>query len=303
MKAFDLNNVISPYNSGFSIMAIRKFTTYSAAAIKKILSENGIYIRSRSEQRTLTSCIMYDSHLDKVREFYNKGYGITNISKRLGLNAMMLKSFMIKNGIKIRSLAEQNKINGRMLSDKSRKAIGEAARKFHSGKAISNEILDKMAESRYKTGNVRASVYEDFFAKFLDDKAIKYVRQLNIGKYNCDFSVFGIAVEIWGGQWHFSGAHAARNNERFKYILDSGVNVIIAPIPSQNGFTVAMAENIISHCKELSGNPPFITEYRMIWRDGETITRFRNNIDNFSFESPFTYARNRETGRYYSVRK
>jgi very-short-patch-repair endonuclease len=182
-----------------------------------------------------------------------------------------------------------------------RMALASAAKKATTGIKQSAESIEKKALAYEAKGFRGISVDEDMFASHLVAKGINFTRQKAIGKYNTDFAIGSIAVEIFGGQWHWYGAHIKRTEERFNYIMNSGFNILVIACTQSFPLNPAICDYISSYLDEASRNPPEICEYRVIWGAGEYTTGGCLNDNNFSIHPPFTRARNRTTGRYETV--
>ena len=135
----------------------------------------------------------------------------------------------------------------------------------------------------------------------LADRGIKTIPQFPIGRYNCDLATDSIAVEVWGGHWHWHGAHLARTEERFRYIMNRRWNILVVCIQKSFPLTAAVGDYVASYIKTLSSSPPNICEYRVIWGAGEFSTGGRADDDYFSVKPPFTRAHNLTTGRYMRI--
>ena len=137
----------------------------------------------------------------------------------------------------------------------------------------------------------------------LSARGFQLKRQTAVGTYNCDFSFDSVAVEIWGGTWHFQKRKLARNKARFRKFFDAGFSVIVFPFFNQHILSDAVADYAVALFEELRRNPPSVCEYRMVWGAGEHVARCRFDADDFPTEWPFTNRRDPATGRYYSVPK
>ncbi len=128
------------------------------------------------------------------------------------------------------------------------------------------------------------------------------IRQFAIDKYNADFLFGNVAVEIFGGVWHWNGLHAARAEERIKTILDHGFHLIIIAARSQ-GVSPETADHTVALLDELGRDESAIRHYRMIASNGQLAIAQSSDDDDFTIEWPFRNVRDRATGRYVAVRK
>lgn len=73
---------------------------------------------------------------------------------------------------------------------------------------------------------LHVSPSELYLAEVLTGRGWFCTPQKAIGIYNVDLEVDDVAIEVYGGGWHTTGRHAARSEERFKYLLER-MNVIV----------------------------------------------------------------------------
>ena len=59
-------------------------------------------------------------------------------------------------------------------------------------------------------------------------RGITFVPQRAVAQYNIDLAIGdSIAVEVFGGGWHGYGRHAARFEERTRYLLSHGWHQVV----------------------------------------------------------------------------
>jgi len=138
-------------------------------------------------------------------------------------------------------------------------------------------------------------------AGMLSERGIETTPQLAIGPYNCDLAARPVAVEVFGGHWHWHGHHLARVEERFRHLMDAGWNILVIPVNFSSPLTAAVADYAASYIKATRRDPPAICEYRVVWRAGEFATSGCADDDEISIEPPFRSARDPATGRYKTV--
>src|SRR5690606_37643437 len=110
-----------------------------------------------------------------------------------------------------------------------------------------------------------------------------------IGPYNCDLAVHPVAVEVFGGGWHWHGAHYARAEERFRYIMNEGWYVLVVVVGFNGRFplTPAVGDYVASEIERARRDPSLVGQYRVVWGAGEFSTGGRLEDDHFSIEPPF----------------
>ena len=81
--------------------------------------------------------------------------------------------------------------------------------------------------------------------------------QLAIDRYNIDIAIHKptIALEVFGGYWHFYGRHAGRFAQRCKYITDSGFTIVIVVIGRNGLNTGLIGDYIVALSQKLSSDP------------------------------------------------
>lgn len=232
---------------------------------------------------------------------YKRGIGVVGIAKALNVSPSPIKRIILQSGIPLRNRSQQQQARMDITSDEDRKKLVKAANKAAKGRLVTSQEIEKRNRTLVARKSVKTSEIEIAFTELLDDAKIPYSKQVVCGRYICDFVINGVAVEIWGGNFHFMGAHIARSEERFKYLLGRFKGAIIVTINKTNPLGIGLRNAVIASAQELGSHPSFSGEYRMIWRNGKFITGNRINNDNFAFEYPFRNRRNTKSGRYECV--
>jgi very-short-patch-repair endonuclease len=260
--------------------------------ISKLLVEAGVHIPRNKKVRPT---------FDEVFNLFNSGIGVAGIGKRFGFAAATIEKILAANGVKKRNRSEQQKARMDSYSIQKIKSLTKNANLAAKGRKVSFEEKAKAAKTCEKTGYRNISKYEDFIKNHLEERGISFTPQKAIGKYNCDFAIGSIAVEVFGGKWHWYGQHLARTDERFKYIMNAGFDIFVIAVNESHPLTIASIENLISYIEHRAANPSPIREYRVVWSAGKFITAGSINDENISIKPPFTNARNIANGRYESI--
>lgn len=161
--------------------------------------------------------------LDDLAARYHRGESVLYMSKELGVCRGAITKRLSQIGLKVRSGSEANLIRMAKLSKAERLALASAAHAAVRGRPQSHADLCKRAISREQSARV-ASKYEMRIMSWLRDAGIQFTPQKAIGPYNVDIAISEscIAVEVFGGNWHATGLHAARYRERTDYLLSCG---------------------------------------------------------------------------------
>jgi len=242
-------------------------------------------------------------NVDYIISEYAKGIGVVGIAKALGVSARPVARVLTEKGITLRGRSAQQQARMDRTTTAERKKLVSKANIANRGRKVPNIEREKVIATRIKRGNLPVSQYETTLAAMFEISGIKYESQVQFGIYACDFVVNGVIVEVWGGQWHFSGEHLAKSPERFKYLLDCGMNCIILPVNRSFPLNSSAYKTLVANINELSTNPPPVCEYRMIWGDTNLVTKTSLDCEHFTFECPFVNLRDKTTGRYSRVRR
>lgn len=226
---------------------------------------------------------------------YYYGIGLRGVSERLDIPIALLTTEFKRQGVKLRTQSEQETIKWSLMTTEQRHHQVKAA--HDTERTLSHETLVKMANSRCK----KTSIYESIFANDLRARGILFEEQFPIDIYNIDFVIGNIAVEIFGGNWHSYGLHAARFPERSKKIFDSGYALAILCITKPNSFTFNVRSNFIDLLNSINGKKSSVGKYWMVWSTPETIATGSYDEIDVALIKPSTNVRNGKTGRYESV--
>ena len=227
-----------------------------------------------------------DLPIDSIVELYTSGESEKQIAKLFNVSRNVIRRRLVSQGIEIRPQSERIKLVWQGFSKERRIRQTEAAHKATKGKPMSWEAKCKHAKTIEKYPS-NFSESELVLIKMLSERGIEAIHQKAIGPYNCDLAAYPIAVEIFGGNWHFFGHHAARFEERTRYILNRGWFVYIIPVSEFFPLTNAVADHTASYIKRIRRQKPPICEYRMVWGAGELTATGSLKDDNFSIIPSF----------------
>jgi very-short-patch-repair endonuclease len=245
------------------------------------------------------------SDIDLIVAAYDDGIGIHGIAKQFNISPRPIERIILESGRKLRNRSEQQFARMRRATFAERKALAAAAHAAKRGRPNSEAAQLKMAASRCrKVGPLEAKVKQ-----CLEQAGINCDQQFPIGKYNCDLlckidpwaTTPSVAVEVWGGGWHFHGAHRARFPERTKYILSSGYSIAFLAIMNKFAWNDRAAKNLITHLDALSRLPSGECQYRMIWGDSNYVTIGGLDDIEKALITPTVNRRNPTTGSYERV--
>ena len=115
------------------------------------------------------------------------------------------------------------------------------------------------------------SDYERVVFESLRAYGVKPIPQLAIGPYNCDLACHPVAVEIFGGNRHFSGRHLARAEKRIRYLGNAGWHLLMLVISNACPWTSDTANHLIAYLNLADSDPSAPRQYRVIDGCGELL--------------------------------
>lgn len=243
--------------------------------------------------------------IDLIISAYDDGIGIRGIADRFDVSPRPIERIIMESGRNLRNRSEQQFARMGRTTAAKRKILVAAANAAKRGRPNSEITQIKMAAARCrKIGPLESKVQQS-----LEQFGVNCEQQFPIGKYNCDLlckidpwaTTPSVAVEVWGGGWHFHGQHRARFPERTKYILGSGYSIAFLAIMNEFAWNDRAAENLITHIDALSRLPSGTCQYRMIWGDSDYVTIGSFDDVEKALVTPTVSCRNPATGRYYRV--
>lgn len=286
---FLLNDAVEMYRSGFKTNEISAKLGISKSVLYRLAKTNGIdtsYVHAHKSFDTI-----------KVMEMFNAGRGIGGIAKDLGIAASCVRLLLKEHGISGRNRSEQQQARMDNATHEQIKALTAKANSTMRGSKVAHDKLVKQAKTRFMKQSARSSYLEETFDELMRDVGYKFVRQFQIDKYNADFLFQNVVVEIFGGQWHWTGQHLQRSAQRIETILNSGYHLIIVAARNK-GVSKQTRDKVIALLNEFSRDKTTIRHYRMIGSDGETLISRTSESDDLTIVWPFRNVRNSTNGRY-----
>ena len=207
------------------------------------------------------------------------GETVDSIRRDLGVTAKVVKRLFESQGLKTRT-----------------------AHAAVRGSVRSDEVLAASAKAREITfRRSRLSAQERAALAALSDVG-RVTLQKACGPYNIDLCVDdAVAVEVFGGNWHGTGRHAARHQKRTRHILEAGYDLVVIWINARQRRTwVETLQQLVTDLKRADRNPTTRRQYRVVWSDGQVVHSGDANDNDFPFEPTFKVRRDAR-GRYYRV--
>lgn len=290
----DMDDLVRRYLAGESCEQIaRSCGVAKGGTIAARLRRLGIEIR--------VSNIYGRLPLDEARilRLYAAGQSEKAIADRLGITRSPIRRILLAAGIQPRGRSEAELLKWSQMSGRKRTRQTRAAHEAARGSTRTFEQRCRSALGKQAAGLI--SIYERHLGILLRDRGIEFVPQQAIGPYNCDLGAHPVAVEIFGGNWHWSGRHMERTPERFRYIMNAGWSILVLWVNTEYPLTPEAADYMATFIQAARRNPTARREYRVVRGAGELVACGSIDDDEISIEPAFTNSRDPATGRYKRV--
>lgn len=221
--------------------------------------------------------------VDAVVRAYLGGDSVNGIAKRTGVSRSEIERVLRTNGVRLRGLAEANRVMMARRTPEENARNAEAAHAATRGVPQSPQriALARQRKLSFETKCLRASTLhgvptsnplELLYAAWLRDRGVETVPQYAVGPYNIDLAAEPVAVEVFGGNWHGWGHHAAVVEERSRYLLDRGWFLVVVWVnQTSQGLSERSADQLVAFVEQARRDPTLRGQYRMIWGDGEVV--------------------------------
>jgi len=212
----------------------------------------------------------YDFNIDDISRRYLSGETLNHIAESLGCTRNPVIRRLRFAGVPLRSGSEVriNMWRG-ITSEEDRAHIVSAAHDAVRGKRHSIEHREKRAKTREKR-KIGIGRGETILASALRLSGLEVTQQKAIGPYNVDIAIHhgALAVEIFGGNWHSSGSHAARFRKRCDYLLNHGWLPVIIWVTKNFPLERPAVDYLISLSKIASRDKSLRRQERVLRGDG-----------------------------------
>ena len=200
---------------------------------------------------------------------YLLGESLLSLAKSLKVDRRAIEIRLRRAGVSKRSASEQKVIDNSRTSPEERQRRVAAAHEAKRGRPNSDEALARAAITREMQGQF-GSPEERVLAALLAARGIHVTPQRAIGPYNADLANGRTAIEVFGGNWHSSGSHAARAPQRFNRFFAEGWNLVILWTQVHNPAGPRAADTI---ARFAAATTTAAGQYIVITGDGKTVTK------------------------------
>ncbi len=251
------------------------------------------------EVEHMTAKITLVNANDMIRR-YVAGESEYALANSLHVARECIRRHLIHGGITPRGCSDAALVRASKMSPEARSAQAAAAHVAATGRRKPFEESCRIAQGRELHGN-SISDNERFFRNLLTERGIETIPQKAIGPYNCDLGAFPVAVEIFGGHWHWYGYHARVTDKRFRYILNAGYHILVVADYGRVPICEATADYAVTYIESMRSDPSARREYRVIRGAGELIASGSVDDEHISIVPTFTIGRNPTNGQYIHV--
>lgn len=222
-------------------------------------------------------------NLDDALCRYQAGVPEQKLALELGVDRGYFRRRLLAAGIVPRGISEANRLRMARMSTNERLALTEQAHAAMRGRKPEPEWRIKQALGI--EASCKATPGESLLAWWLLQHGVITTSQKAVGPYNIDLAIEkdAIAVELFGGGWHNYGRHAARFEQRAKYLIDSGWTQLYIWIDGRRfPLTEQTAKHVVAFVQATRNNPSIRGRYWVIRANGEAHTVCYRKFDHWA---------------------
>jgi len=296
----NLDHAIAAYLSGDAYKSASREFKVGQKQLRNALVTQGLW-RSAAESRqiaarkmaaTLVSASPIADRTDELATLYLNGMSVKALAERYGVSRTVISHRLWHAGIEARNRSESMLTRMAQTTPEERRRLASAAHAATRGRVVSEAEKIKRAKTRQERGT-HTSKQELLLAGWLRDRGVEAIPQFAIGPYNADLGTEAVAVEIYGGGWHSAGDHAQRSPQRFRYLLDRGLTIVVIWTDKRRyPLGIEAADYVAALIKQASGDPSMRGKYWVIRGDGQEVAAGETDVDHLTLK-PANSRRNR----------
>ncbi len=226
---------------------------------------------------------------DLIRE-YLSGKTAVEVASIFGTTRARVRRILESHSIPVRGRGDTNRILMARRTPEENSRNTAAAHAAARGRKVSIEERSKTAKTLERR-HYNVGCWEHSLAEMLSARGIVTVPQKAIGPYNCDLAAYPVAVEVFGGNFHFFGHHYARLPKRVRYLLDAGWDVLMVLTYPRYPITDACADDLAAYVDAARRNPTKRREYWVILGTGDPIAGGSGNDNQLSIERTLAHCK------------
>lgn len=218
------------------------------------------------------------TQIEEISRKYRAGVSLHQLSMDYGSTSRTIKGALVRHGTPMRTKAEAIRLSISQSDTRIRFGQHRLGRPSAlKGRPRSQTTLAKRAQTIEQNGTY-ISKDELKVADWLLDLGVKTTAQKAYGPYNVDLATDRVVIEIFGGNWHATGAHKERAGTRFRHLLNEGLNVVVIWVDrSKHPLSAEAAEYIADYIEYSASSPTERGRFRSIRGNGSEA--FQGGID------------------------
>lgn len=286
---FNPDDLVAFYTAGNTVKETARHFRVGTLKVTPILQAAGVFQPRWREVPTA-----------EIVAAYVAGASEKALAEHYGVARGVIRRRLADAGVQPRGRSEAMYARMAQTSPEERMRLSHAAHDAVRGRVYTEDekaVRAKTAQNK----RLNMSPAEFVLREMLGRRGVVgIVPTMAIGPYNCDAAIDPVAVEIFGGHWHFSGRHLARSSERIRYLMDRGWHVLMIVLTQTHPLSDTTADYVAAYVQEARRNPTARREYRVIWGTGETLAAGSADDKEISIVPAFTSGRN-ALGQYVRV--
>lgn len=213
---------------------------------------------------------------------YVAGMSELQIAKDFGVSRNVVRRRLIESGTQVRDQSQAGVLSASRVGGEQRKQRVSAAHDAVRGKKRSVDELAKRAMTKMRVdGAVVIGEGENEFAQALAERGVSFVRQYAVGKYNLDFLVGSVAVELKSGPSKTAAAFRDVGTGRIEDLAKSGFRTLYVCFSDTRALAAATNE-IVTLVDEFNRQPSPIRQYWMVSCRLQNYAIVRDDREQFS---------------------
>ncbi|WP_228995229.1 helix-turn-helix domain-containing protein [Streptomyces sp. DH8] len=282
----NVDEVIRRYKSGESASEIAMAMNTSSMTVKRRLVAAGVTLRTVAEASRLSFARdpgrlaqaraaqalgvaarrRDDLPAKSIAEAYEAGTSLASLATTYECSPAVIERVLRTFGTMIRDLSSAGRVRA-ASEDPEAKALRLAKMSATTrGRPLPRETAEKVAVSKHRKLTQNMGVDEEDVFRALADAGLEALRQTPVGRYNLDFSVGQVAIEVHAGR-HGPHLNRHRRHDRVDYLTDLGWRVLYLWCP--DGLNACDLEEAVSLTERLGGEPPTRGQYLVLRCKGD----------------------------------
>lgn len=272
ISQLNIDHAIKLLDSGMTLKEASKIVGFHPDNLSKRLMAFGIDTDRRAG-RPSHNRLNFDPK--PIVKAYESGESELSISKRLGIERVVIHRRLIEAGVHIRSGSEANFLRFQRSTEAERKAITLAARRAAFKAGVYDRLPSFAAQKKVK----RIGAGEKEMLEKLRERGLAPIAQRPEGFYNIDICVGSVAVEV--ASYPLVGFMLKKMGSRIKYLSGKGYTVIYVCFKRLNQL-LAQIDEVVSLIEESYRLPAKARKHLMIRCGSNRFTRVKNDRGQFS---------------------